>query len=315
MRGSRSDERRELALAQVVADRLARHGCVAEHAQEVVTHLEGLAERQPDGTQRRRELLVTPGERGAEMQRTLDGVLARLVALDARRLPGIAAPAGGTHQVEVLTDAQLDPQLVEHLPCRGRCIAEQPIGVDEGEVADEDRRPFPEAPRLAAPTGLTVLHAEALVDRRQATAQPGAVHHVVVHERERVQELERGAGVDHERIVGRSARAHVRPMTERGAQPLAARPNEVAQRRERLDEVFVDRRPALDLGLEQLDHARFGARTHFCEARRYHAGPASRRGHRLIVGARYHRRGGGVPVGSVDRRARRGGRGRAARGR
>ena len=42
------DERRRLALAQVVADRLAGDVGLAEHAEHVVAQLERLAERQPD---------------------------------------------------------------------------------------------------------------------------------------------------------------------------------------------------------------------------------------------------------------------------
>ena len=42
------------------------------------------------------------------------------------------------------------------------------------------------------------------MDRRQPATSIRAVHDVVVHERERVQQLERGTGVDHERIVAAS---------------------------------------------------------------------------------------------------------------
>ena len=46
-------QRRRLPLAQVVADGLAGHGAVAERADDVVAHLEGVAERQPVGAERR----------------------------------------------------------------------------------------------------------------------------------------------------------------------------------------------------------------------------------------------------------------------
>ena len=77
------DERRRLALAQVVADRLAGDLGVAERAEDVVAELERLAQRQADGRERGRELGERARERGAEVQRPLDRVLARLVDRDA----------------------------------------------------------------------------------------------------------------------------------------------------------------------------------------------------------------------------------------
>ena len=100
--------------------------------------------------------LVEPArERGAEVQRALDRVLARLVPLDrARPAPASRSPLGGAAEVEVLADAQLDAQLVEHAGAASAAIAaEQHVGVDEREVADEDRRALAEAPGLAPPAG------------------------------------------------------------------------------------------------------------------------------------------------------------------
>ena len=45
--------------------------------------------------------------------------------------------------------------------------------------------------------------------------------------------------------------ADERPVAERGPQPLAAGRDELAQRVERLDERRVDRRPTVDLGVEE----------------------------------------------------------------
>ena len=250
-RRRRRDERRELALAQVVTDRLAGDGDVPEHPEDVVAQLEGLAERQPERAERVGELFEAAGERGAEMQRPLDGVLPRLVPLDPRRLHRVAAAAGRALEVEVLADAELDAQLVEDGPGDLGCRAEQDVGVHEGEVADEDRRALAVPAGLAAPPLDVVAGHEAAMDRRETSTQVRTVHDVVVHERERVQQLERGAGVDDDRVVVRAARADERPVTERGPQPLPARPYEVAQRDERLREVGVDRAPPCELVVEQ----------------------------------------------------------------
>src|SRR5262249_4352599 len=60
---SRRDERRRLAFAQVVADRLADDVGIAERTEDVVAQLEGPAERQADRRQRRRERGPATGER------------------------------------------------------------------------------------------------------------------------------------------------------------------------------------------------------------------------------------------------------------
>ena len=128
-------------------------------------------------------------------------------------------------EVERLPDAQLDAELVEDVEHRGRGAAHERVGVDEREVADEDRHPLTEAARLAAPSGVDVAIGEVPVHRVAIAARVGAVHHVVVHERERVHELERGRGVDHA-SAGSAAAADERAVAERGPQALAARADE-----------------------------------------------------------------------------------------
>ena len=86
----------------------------------------------------------------------------------------------------------------------------------------------------------------------------GAVHDVVVDERERVQQLERGADVDDDRVVGVPSGSDERAVAERRPQPLAAREHEIAQRGERGLETVVDRRPARHLGAEDRVDARLG---------------------------------------------------------
>ena len=185
------------------------------------------------------------------MQRPLDGVLPGLVPLDPSRLHRVDAAAGRALEVEVLADAQLDPQLVEDGAGDLGRRAEQDVRVHEGEVADEDRRPLAVPAGLAAPPLDVVAGHEAAMDRRETSTQVRPVHDVVVYERERVQQLERRAGVDDDGVVVRAAGAHEGPMTERGPQPLPTRPHEVAQRDERLREVGIDGPPPRDLVVEQ----------------------------------------------------------------
>ena len=116
----------------------------------------------------------------------------------------------------------------------------------------EDRRAVTEAAVLAPPGHCVVAVEEGPVHGRQPTAQRRAVHDVVVHEGERVQQLERGAGVDHD-LVGRVAPgAHEGPVAERGPQPLAAGADEVEQGSQRCVEVGVDPGPAVDLPADQV---------------------------------------------------------------
>ena len=95
------DQQRPLALAQVVAGRLAGHRRVAEHPEQVVAQLERLAERQPvRRSARRAPSGGAPASGGAELQRALDGVLAgleldhpqRVVGGERRRGPAPARP-------------------------------------------------------------------------------------------------------------------------------------------------------------------------------------------------------------------------------
>jgi len=69
-----------------------------------------------------------------------------------------------------------------------------------------------------------------------------------------VQELQRGAEVDGACVVGITARAHERPVEERGPEPLAAGEHERAQLGQRDAQALVDERPPLDLGVEQASH-------------------------------------------------------------
>jgi len=62
--------------------------------------------------------------------------------------------------------------------------------------------------------------------------------------------VERGAGVDHPRVVGVAAGSDVRPVAERRTESLAAGGHEVPQRTEGCRQVGVDGAPPEDLGVE-----------------------------------------------------------------
>ena len=225
-RGGRGGEQRgELALAQVVADRLAGDGLGAEHAEQVVAQLERLAEREPERAERRLQLVEPAGERGAEVQRALDRVLARLVPLDASGpAPASRPPVAVALEVEELADAELDAELVEDrarpsaahaaISTSAYTNAKSPTRI---AAPSPKRRAWPRQPRVAVAVDERAVH------RGLAAAAVGPVHDVVVHEGEAVQQLERGARVDGDRVVRVAAGADERPVAERGPQPLAAR--------------------------------------------------------------------------------------------
>ena len=78
-----------------------------------------------------------------------------------------------------------------------RDVAEQHVGVDEGEVADEDGDALAEAAGLAPPVaGRRARRRTRRGSVGGAAARVGPVHHVVVDEGEGVEQLEGGAGVD-----------------------------------------------------------------------------------------------------------------------
>ncbi len=79
---------------------------------------------------------------------------------------------------------------------------EQAIGVDEREIADQDRNALAEPSRLTGPPRCTMMLGEHDVRGRLAAPARRVVHHVVVEERERVHQLERCAGVDDDLVVG-----------------------------------------------------------------------------------------------------------------
>ena len=103
----------------------------------------------------------------------------------------------------------------------GAHLAEQHVGVDVGQVADEDRHALAVATVLAPPAAGLVLTAELDVGRRGAGGV-GSVHDVVVHQGEGVEQLEGGPGVDDAGIVRVAPGTHEGPVAERRPQALPA---------------------------------------------------------------------------------------------
>ena len=185
------------------------------------------------------------------MERSLDRVLAALVAADALGLfPPTFARRRSDH-VEVLADVQLDAQLVPQCPDFPRCAMQQQVGVDERKVTDEDRHALPESTTLASKRLGLVLVDEHGVRRRLASTRRRAIHHVVVEQREGVQQLECTTGVDHARRRPVAAGSDEAPVTKRRAQALAAGQHEPADLANRGDQIGVERSPAAGLLVEQ----------------------------------------------------------------
>ena len=219
-----------LALAQVVPGRLAGDLGGAEHPEDVVAELEGLAQRQPVGR-------VGPGQAGraagqgeAEVQRPLDGVLARLVGQDPADGVLVGGAPAGLDQVQVLAAHQLRAQPVEHPQGRGQPVVGQAgvgqgdVGPGEGQVAHEHGRALAEGGRVAPPAQAAVQAGEADVHGRAAPPDLGAVHDVVVDEGADVQQLDRAGRPDGGlggRAVGGAPGAPVAPVHEGRPQPLA----------------------------------------------------------------------------------------------
>ncbi len=207
-RGQRAhDEHRPLALAQVVARRLAGDLRVAEDAEHVVAELERLAHGQAERARRGDRVVVGAGERGAERDGVLDAVARGLRTDDG---PGallvgrrVLAPRQDLCvHVEVLAGRDLRLHAAEHASRprgdRGlevvERVAELPVARDEREVAEQDRGVLAVPRAVAGPAEVAVARREGAVRRRAAAPGVRGVHDVVVEERRRLEQLERRAG-------------------------------------------------------------------------------------------------------------------------
>ena len=152
----------------------------------------------------------------------------------------------------------------------------QQVGVDEGQVADEDGHPLAEPAGLAPPAGRDVAGGEVDMDGRAAPPQPRPVHHVVVEQGEGVEQLEGGAGVDHRRVGRVTAGADEGPVAEGRPEPLPAVEDEPAQRLDRGDQLGVDQPPAGRLLVQEGVDPGFDGRRHRRQARAGSSSQAAR---------------------------------------
>ena len=167
-----------------------------------------------------------PGPR--HLQGSLDRVLRGLVAHDQKGALDRSAAARLLEQVEELAGHDLGPHaVVDHLrPGQGLGAEARPVqdlvGPGQAQVAEQDRRPLPEPVGVPAPARRAVHAREASVGRCPTAAQVGVVHHVVVDQGARLQQLQRGRGAQG-LVHFLSAGAEVAPHAERRAQPLSPR--------------------------------------------------------------------------------------------
>jgi hypothetical protein len=102
-------------------------------------------------------------------------------------------------------------------------VGQQLVGPDHAEVADEHGGGLAEPAGVTSVAGGEVLFGERDVCGGSAAAGGGRVHHVVVHQREGVQQLQRGQRGQHGRQRrGAADRPAPTPVGERGSDPFAA---------------------------------------------------------------------------------------------
>ncbi len=142
---------------------------------------------------------------------------------------------------------------------RQPAAAEQLVGPAQQEVAEQDRRGRAVLLRVAAPAVRAVLRREAAMRGRPTPSGVGGVHVVVVHQRARVEQLERGAGPD-ERVL---APLVVRRSRRRRGTPSSRTPPGTACPRDdrpglgqQPSRVVAERREPLGLLVEEARRAR-----------------------------------------------------------
>ena len=225
------DQHGALALDEVVTRGLAGRRGVAEHAEQVVAQLEGLAERQAEAPSARPPCPGSAPARAAPMcSGPLDGVLRGLVAQHGHRRVDVGAAAGLHGHVEELAGDHLRAAQVEHLERRPTTWGSgRPQRRSSSSAQLSSRSPSRIAaaapycsgsPRQPVARGARL---EGAVGRRTAAAGVGGVHVVVVDQGAGVQQLQGGAGPDQRGLVGDLGpdRA-VAPVAERRPEPLAA---------------------------------------------------------------------------------------------
>ncbi len=246
-------EHRALALAEIVAGRLARHRGVAEDAEQVVAELERDPQREPEVAEGRDLRERAAGERGPDRERRLDAVFRRLVddhPVGPRQMLvlGQGAPGHLLEDVEILARRHLGAHPAE-LGAGGatgrRVPGERDAGIHElvapaeEQIAEQKGGGEPVGVGGTLPAAFAVQDRERAMHARLAAPQIGVVHDVVVHEcggmerleprRDRHDGLEIGLDRARRRDVGQRVElGRVRrdrppsPVAEEGAEALAA---------------------------------------------------------------------------------------------
>ena len=183
------------------------------------------------------------GQRRAELQRPYHRVAGRLVLDDLAGLVRGRAAAGAPDHVQVLAHVELGAQPVPHGSGLGRHPPQRAIGEHHGHVPDQHGSRLAEAPVLAEPVAVAVALHELAPHGRRAPAGVGAVHHVVVSQREGVEDLQGAAAVEGA-VTARVPAAHQpAPVAVGGPDALASAEDHVGQIAEGLVEARVRVRP------------------------------------------------------------------------
>jgi hypothetical protein len=169
---------------------------VAEHAQDVVAELEGLAEGDAVPGQAGQQLVGAAPQDGPDLERRLHRVAAGLEDRDPPGLGLVGRPSVGGQHVQELSGHHLHPHPVVPSEGRQEPVAGEPrshqgpVGQDQGHVAGQDGGGQPVRSGIAHPPGPAMDLGQ--VQPRGGRAPPGGrpIHHIVVHDGERVQELQ-----------------------------------------------------------------------------------------------------------------------------
>ena len=213
---------------------------VAEDAEQVVAQLERLAERQPEAA----ELLERPsgvraGQRGADVERPLDGVLGGLVAQHRHRGVDVGAAAGLHGDVEELAGDHLGAAQVEDVERRSDARQRQPAAAQQlvGPGRAAGRRAGSRRRRRTARGRRASRRRGARPRRRGASrAGRGGCRRRPCSRRGRARwraaaPARRRPGPARRSSAGAAADGAVAPVAERRAEPLAAATTECAPRR------------------------------------------------------------------------------------
>jgi hypothetical protein len=140
-----------LSFAKIVTHGLSGSRAVTESAEDVIAQLKSFTQWFAVSRKRYLKFIEAPCESCANVQRTLNGVLAGLVANDSPCCSEIDLASCGAEHIEELTDVQFDLQFIPNLECGSWCIRHQAVGVHLGEIANQDGNALAKAPGLTVP--------------------------------------------------------------------------------------------------------------------------------------------------------------------